>query len=74
MAGCFGGSAEDRHFESQLMAHLDDSHHPSCACHEDKEEEWELDEDGTPIVPECTCAELAEEDEVDAKLSQMEDF
>jgi hypothetical protein len=73
MAGCFGGSAEYRHFERQLMDHLDDSHHPSCACHEDNENtEEQLDDDGNYTHPVCTCDELAEEDEVDAKLSRMD--
>ena len=72
MAGCFGGSAEYRHFERQLMDHLDDSHHPCCACHEDKEEEWEIGEDVDPIVPECTCDEEYASDKADEQLSRMD--
>lgn len=74
MAGIFGGSMEDRHFEHQLDSYLDSfDHHPNCPCHEDNENtEEQLDENGNYTHPTCTCDELAKDDEVDAKLSRMD--
>lgn len=71
MAGCFGGGSEDRHFEGQLNSYLDSfDHHPNCDMAEEGDE---FLEDGiTPYVKVCTCREIAEEDEVDAKLSRMD--
>jgi hypothetical protein len=74
MAGCFGGSHFDRHMESQLMRHLDDTHHPACMASEDHEDKWEVDEEGYGIQPECTCHEEYANDKCDAQLSRMEDY
>ena len=73
MAGIFGGSREDRHFEKKVMDHLNDEHHPRCMLHESHEEEWKMDENDDQFIPECTCDEQREEDILDSILSHRED-
>ena len=69
MAGCFGGSAEDRHFQKQLDNYLDACDHlPKC----DMAEEGDMfNEDGTPYEKVCTCDELNKDDKVEAQLTRL---
>jgi hypothetical protein len=71
MAGCFGDSPIDRHFQNQLESYLgSDDHHPNCDMAEEGDE---FLEDGTPYEKVCTCAEQYESDRCEAELDRMEE-